>query len=150
MVNATRPHGWLVNIVSGNGLVLSGNKPLPEWLLTQIYITPWCHYMTMFYHFRYESHISTELRWSWSSLCLQISLHLSQPSAGMEKKLYNLFSNFLCLLRIWVFLAYQTWHYSKWLMRSCWNLMAMFLNKFLISNQNKCGLNVWLTNQIKV
>ena len=29
-------HWWSVNIVSGNGLVLSGNKPLPEPMLTQI------------------------------------------------------------------------------------------------------------------
>ena len=29
-VNATRPHWWLVNIGSGNGLVPSGTKPLPE------------------------------------------------------------------------------------------------------------------------
>ena len=29
-VNATRSHGWLVNTGSGNGLGLSGTKPLPE------------------------------------------------------------------------------------------------------------------------
>ena len=34
-VNATRPHWWLVNIGSGNGLVPSGNTPLPEPILTQ-------------------------------------------------------------------------------------------------------------------
>ena len=33
-VDATRPHRWLVNIGSGHGLVLSGNKPLPEQILT--------------------------------------------------------------------------------------------------------------------
>ena len=32
---ATRPHWWLVNTGSGNGLVLSGNKPLTEPMLTQ-------------------------------------------------------------------------------------------------------------------
>ena len=36
-MNATRPY-WYVNIGSGNGLVLSGNKPLPEPMLTQIYV----------------------------------------------------------------------------------------------------------------
>ena len=35
--NATEPHQWLVNIGSGNGLVLSGNKPLPEQMLAKIY-----------------------------------------------------------------------------------------------------------------
>ena len=38
-MNATRLHWWLVNTVntgSGNGLVPSGNKPLPEPMLTQI------------------------------------------------------------------------------------------------------------------
>ena len=35
-VNVTRLDWWLVNIGSGTGLVLSGNKPLPEPMLTQI------------------------------------------------------------------------------------------------------------------
>ena len=38
-MNVTGPFWWLVNIGSGNGLVLSGNKPLPEPMLTQIYVT---------------------------------------------------------------------------------------------------------------
>ena len=32
-----------LNIGSGNGLVLSGTKPLPEPVLTQIDITIWSH-----------------------------------------------------------------------------------------------------------
>ena len=40
-VNATIPLWSLVNIGSGNGLVPSGNKPLPEPMLTQIYVTKW-------------------------------------------------------------------------------------------------------------
>ena len=35
-LNVTRPYWWSVNIGSGNGLVPSGNKPLPEPMLTQI------------------------------------------------------------------------------------------------------------------
>ena len=31
----------LVNIGSGSGLVLSGNEPLPEPILTQIYVAIW-------------------------------------------------------------------------------------------------------------
>ena len=34
---------WSVNIGSGNGLVLSGNKPLLEPMLTQISVAIWCH-----------------------------------------------------------------------------------------------------------
>ena len=30
-------------IGSGNGLVPSDNKPLPEVMFTKIYITIWCH-----------------------------------------------------------------------------------------------------------
>ena len=45
--NATRPHWWLVNTGSGNGLELSGTKPLPEALLTEISVTIWCHKTTM-------------------------------------------------------------------------------------------------------
>ena len=33
----------IVNIGSGNGLVPSGNEPLPEPMLTQIYVTIWPH-----------------------------------------------------------------------------------------------------------
>ena len=36
-VNATRPHWQSVNIVAGNGLVPSGNKPLPGPMLTTFY-----------------------------------------------------------------------------------------------------------------
>ena len=35
-MNVTGPHWWSVNIGSGNGLVPSGNKPLPEPMLAQI------------------------------------------------------------------------------------------------------------------
>ena len=47
---------YWVNIGSGNGLVPSGNKPLPEPILTQIYVTMWHHQATMgvnlqFYNF---------------------------------------------------------------------------------------------------
>ena len=35
--NAAEQLWWQVNIGSGNGLVLSGNKPLPEPMLSQIY-----------------------------------------------------------------------------------------------------------------
>ena len=37
-VNATRSHWGLSNIGSDNGLGPSGNKPLPELMLTQIYV----------------------------------------------------------------------------------------------------------------
>ena len=42
--------GWQepqVNISSGNGLVPSGNKPLPEPMLTQIHAAIWLHKATM-------------------------------------------------------------------------------------------------------
>ena len=42
-MNAIRPYWWEVNIGSGNGLVLLGNKPLPESMLTQIYVAKWRH-----------------------------------------------------------------------------------------------------------
>ena len=43
-------HWWWVNIGSGNGLVQSGNKPLPEPKLTPIYIDIWRHQATMINH----------------------------------------------------------------------------------------------------
>ena len=38
---------WYVNIGSGNFLVSSCNKPLPEAMLTDIYVTPWHHWAAM-------------------------------------------------------------------------------------------------------
>ena len=38
---------WQVNIGSGNGLVPSGNKPLPELMFTQIYVAILCNQATM-------------------------------------------------------------------------------------------------------
>ena len=35
---------WLVEFGAGNGLLPSGNKPLPEPILAQIYVTIWHHY----------------------------------------------------------------------------------------------------------
>ena len=46
-MNAIHPNWWKVNIDSGNGLVPWGNKPLPEPMLTQIYVAIWRHYATM-------------------------------------------------------------------------------------------------------
>ena len=37
-MNAMGPYWWEVNIGSGNGLVPSGSKPIPEPILTQIYV----------------------------------------------------------------------------------------------------------------
>ena len=40
-LNVTGLHWWSVNIGSSNGLVPSGNKPLPEPMLTHISVTTW-------------------------------------------------------------------------------------------------------------
>ena len=42
-VNIMELPEWDVNIGSGNGLVPSGNKPLPEIMLTAIYVVVWHH-----------------------------------------------------------------------------------------------------------
>ena len=42
-MNATGPYWLQVNIGSGDGLVPSGNKSLPEPMLTQIYAAIWRH-----------------------------------------------------------------------------------------------------------
>ena len=46
-MNATRPYWWWVNIGLGNGLVSSGNKPLPEPMLTQFFVAKWYHQASM-------------------------------------------------------------------------------------------------------
>ena len=42
-VNATKLQWWDVNIGSGNGLVPSGNKPLPDPVLTKTLVAIWRH-----------------------------------------------------------------------------------------------------------
>ena len=42
-INVSWLHWWSFNIGSGNGLVPSGNKPLPEPMLTQISDAIWRH-----------------------------------------------------------------------------------------------------------
>ena len=42
-MNATKSNWWDVNIGSGNGVVPSVDKPLPEPMLTQIYVAKWRH-----------------------------------------------------------------------------------------------------------
>ena len=46
-MNVTGLHWWSVYIGSANGLVQSGNKPLPEPMLTQISVAIWRHWATM-------------------------------------------------------------------------------------------------------
>ena len=46
MVNNAGPHWWKVNIGSGNGLVSSGNKPLPGPMLTEVHDTKRRHLAT--------------------------------------------------------------------------------------------------------
>ena len=41
-VRATEIHWQQVNIGSGHGLVSSGDKPLPESMLTHNYVAIWC------------------------------------------------------------------------------------------------------------
>ena len=42
-----------MNSSSSNGLVPSGKKPLPEPMLTQIYVTTWCHQFIMSWNYMY-------------------------------------------------------------------------------------------------
>ena len=49
-------HRWMckvslmiINIGSGNGLVLSSNKPLPDPMLAQLYVPIWHHQATVSY-----------------------------------------------------------------------------------------------------
>ena len=72
-VYATQPHWWYINTGSGNGLVPPGNKPLPDHMLTQIYVAIiwcqiyvtilWCpqatsHHLHAYWH-RFLSHLSS-------------------------------------------------------------------------------------------
>ena len=53
-MNATRPSWWRVNIGLRNGLVPSGNKPLPELMLTQIYVAKWRQQASMSWIYKFN------------------------------------------------------------------------------------------------
>ena len=42
-MTVTEPFWWLVNFGLGNGVVPSGNKPLPELMLSKTYAAIWRH-----------------------------------------------------------------------------------------------------------
>ena len=87
-MNATGPY-WYVNIGSGNGLMSSGNKPLPQPMLTQIVNImmslghnelicsprPWGHKPLQAVGFW---HTITRTRWL-------VSTHISQPNNNVCK-----------------------------------------------------------------
>ena len=50
-MNAARPHWWLVNIGSGNGLVPSGNKS--QWVDYLLFLWTWIHSYWMAIHFSF-------------------------------------------------------------------------------------------------
>ena len=69
-MNVTVPYIWYINIGSGNGLVLSGNKSLPEPMLTQISVA--CsvpsHYLNQCWNI-VNSNLRNKFQWNlkWSS-----------------------------------------------------------------------------------
>ena len=75
-MNVTELHWWSVNIDSGNGLVSSGNKPLPEPMLTDL-----CRHMASLGH--------SELK----------HIHHSTIRAGVKYVLSNTNTN----TKIWIF-----------------------------------------------
>ena len=83
-MNATNPHWWLVNVGSGNGLVLSGSKPLPEPMLTTFHVAIWRHQASLCFNSSpLVPHICVNKRdqhWlkSWLVACSTPSHYLNQ------------------------------------------------------------------------
>ena len=67
-MNVTGLHWWSANISSGNGLVLSGNKPLPEPMLTQI-----CRHMASLGHNELTLSVTTLNEWQNGAISWTIS-----------------------------------------------------------------------------
>ena len=61
--NAIGPHWRKINIGSGNGLVPSGNKPLPGPILIEIYVAIWRHYAPMRQRMEYIGQSSVRFGW---------------------------------------------------------------------------------------
>ena len=79
-VNAIRLHLSSVNIGSDNGLVPSGNKPLPEPVLTQIYVAIWCHQAKMSWSPGNQFHPDlphTEQQW-WKNVLMGFHHHAAK------------------------------------------------------------------------
>ena len=67
-MNVPGPHWWLFDIGSGNGLVLSGNKPLTEPILTKIPDTEHCN-ISMWENDIYEMQIHWKLWVAMMPIC---------------------------------------------------------------------------------
>ena len=117
-LNATTPHWSLINIGSGNGLVPSGNKPLPEPMLTQI-IAPygvtgpqWVKGLTCWVLKPEYSARTSSIQWLLMPWLLVVPGHqqkwhwLSRINGGPLSSMRSDFNN-LCLLSIEKWLKIQ-------------------------------------------
>ena len=89
-IHVTGLHWWSVNVGSGNGLVPSGNKPLPEPMLTQI-----SRHMVSLGH--------NELTWSllWcATFCVILDCVMTQLYVFHRQRNHNILSVFACYISI--------------------------------------------------
>ena len=68
------PNWWLVNIGSGNGLVPSGNRPLPQSMLTHFYVTIWYHQAARS-SILYSQYITVQYNLSFQYITVQYDLY---------------------------------------------------------------------------
>ena len=118
-MNVTGLHWWSVSIGSGNGLVPSGNKPLPEPMLTQI-----CRHMAslglneLISKYDLYKHIGNSSRQSFSWLMYITS-----------QKLCTQFV--ICFLRLWLG---TNWFYNPFFRITSWSQCQL----------THCGPEIWV------
>ena len=91
-MNSTGPYCWKVNIGSGNGLVPSGNKPLPEPMLTQFLVALWTQWVNVpslgiLYPFEYKSFVGRRIFDDDNTKAISLGLNIWIPVR--ENKLVN-------------------------------------------------------------
>ena len=98
-VNGTRPNWWLVNIGSGNGLVLSGNKSLRKPMMTQIYVAIWCPYAIMSWWSLFNQSINQSINKSTNQSINQSINQIEQLMESIFLKIWGLASTYPRIMR---------------------------------------------------
>ena len=125
-MNVIGAHWWRVSIGSGNGLVPSGNKPLPETMLTKFYEAMWCHKTTMKSMFKVCGLTLTTSVYCieiWELIILNLHNKSRKRLSTLDKSFIANFLNISCITSNQMILQYDLLALSTgWKGHDKWNI----------------------------
>ena len=122
----------LVNIRSGNALVPSGNKSLPEPVFTKIHIAIWCHWATMSWHLCLFS--NTKLLFPIWPLKYGMTLWHRVNTLGLEQNGHHSADDILthwgrvtliCVHNLTIIGSDNGWSAPSHYLNQCWNMILL-------------------------